>query len=183
MFCIFLLLVGMCLVVDVPDEENQLEKDPERIATILYKRPLVTKAVAKAPTEEQNVVQRTIDREHTAKEQTHETSTVPVPEIKKPVESIKTGDPKKQVNKIVKKAEPKKGPKDVIKDVVAKSNEDAKQIGAAPLRKTGPAKNTCHVDAYKFNELTSNEWDVGNFQDVSTKTNSGFETNGSPSEV
>ncbi|MEK6624209.1 MAG: FHA domain-containing protein, partial [Bdellovibrionota bacterium] len=181
MFCIFLLLVGKCLVVDVPDEENQLEKDPERIATILYKRPLVTKAVAKAPTEEQNVVQRTIDREHTAKEQTHETSTVPVPEIKKPVESIKTGDPKKQVNKIVKKAEPNKGPKDVIKDVVAKSNEDAaNKLEARPAQKeAGPAKNTQgHVDAYKFNELTSSLSGMlaksGNFQDVSTKTNSAF---------
>ncbi|MBI2519686.1 MAG: FHA domain-containing protein [Bdellovibrio sp.] len=186
MFCIFLLLVGMCLVVDAPVEENQLEKDPERIATILYKRPAITKAVAKTPTEEHNIVQRSVDREHTVKEQTPEVSTVAVPEVTKTVESLKTGDPKKKINKVVKKAEPNKGPKDVIKDVVTKSNENAvsKLESQAAKKEAGPAKNTVgHVDAYKFNELSSSLSGMlaksGNFEDVSTKSNSTFSGEGS----
>ena len=116
------------------------------------------------------------------KEKPNEISNLKVAEVQKPVESLKAGDSKQKVDKVVKKAEPNKGPKNVIKDVVVPNPTQgaAAKLESQPGKKeAGPAKDTQgHVDTYKMNELTSSLSGMlaksGNFQDVSTKTNSAF---------
>lgn len=152
---IFLPLTGLTLFQI--DEELKKEKDPERIATILYKpklKILKDKAVQKTKKAEPKK-QQAPKNPTPVKEVVKKTETTP-----KPVEKVATkttpkdpgakSAPKKQVVKKVDKPAPKSATKAVAKTPLKTTTKSAANTKTASSRKApSPTNSQGHVDVYK----------------------------------
>ncbi len=153
-FLIVLPLMGLSFFYEV-DEEMKKEKDPERIATILYKQPLIitknktVEKTKKAPPKKQKAKKKTVVKKSKPKKQSK-------PQQKPAAKKVANKDPgskkapKKQVVKKVKRPSPKKSA------TVAKS-----AASAARKKTTSSAKSVVKrkavgsVDVYKSADFKS----------------------------
>ncbi|MBT6326621.1 MAG: AgmX/PglI C-terminal domain-containing protein, partial [Bdellovibrionales bacterium] len=133
-----LALVALFLLVTTLFEvDNELEKEkaPERIATILYKKPAVTKAVAKTKKRNKKIVQKSSKKKNQVSKKSKKASKIKTRVNKKKTKAKVKVAGLKSSNKIkkVKKATPRKGKINKKLQVVRKKS---KSSGANSTRKT-----------------------------------------------
>ena len=151
---IVLPLMGLTFFYEV-DEEMKKEKDPERIATILYKQPLIitknktVEKTKKAPPKKQTTKKKTVVK----KDKPKKTSK---PQQKPEAKKVANKDPgskaapKKQVVKKVKRPKPKKSA------TVAKSAASASRQKTVSASKSVVKRKTVGtVDVYKSADFKS----------------------------
>lgn len=159
MYIVVAVALGLIFNVEV-DKEKEKEKDPERIATILYKKKPKKLELNKQMTKTEKVPEKVVQKA--------EPKPTPVSEPKKQeqkqVTKKPTPSPPKKVVKVAppKKASPNKGPETVKKDLVApKIKTVSAQKPAGPKLKTvAPPKAVVkkslgRVDAYKSIDFKS----------------------------
>lgn len=147
-------MIGLSLIT--VDKEDK-EKDPDRIARILYKQPLKvskTKAIEKTP-EKKVEVQKAPKKEIVKKKPT------PKPAEKKPVETKKVAEKTPGVKSAPKVVTQKKVTKPAPKTnaapakTVTSAASPTKSISTAARKSTTPSQNIGQVDAYKSFDFKS----------------------------
>ncbi len=125
------------LTTSLFEVNNELEKEkaPERIATILYKKPAVTKAIAKTRKRNKKVVQKSSKKRNQESKKSNKISKIKTKVNKKKTKAKVKVAGLKSSNKIkkVKKATPRKGKVNKKLQVVRKKS---KSSGANSTRKT-----------------------------------------------
>ncbi len=135
--CFLLLFLGFISFLEI-DPEKKKEKDPERIATILYKKrrfkikkPAVTKQMP--PEKTKNAPKNTAQKSPVQKKIEKKPTPKPVKKMAQKV-GRKTPQPQK-----AKKAKPKKGPPNKIKQVTA-SNKSTVNKRSTPKKRPNPRR-------------------------------------------
>ncbi|MCO4755787.1 MAG: FHA domain-containing protein [Bacteriovoracaceae bacterium] len=147
-------LIGLAFFYDV-DEEMKKEKDPERIATILYKQPLVitknktVEKTKKAPPKKQKTPKKTVVKKSKPKKPAQPQKKPETKKVAKKDPGSKKA-PKKQIVKKVRKPRPKKSA------TVAKSAASAASAKSASSAKSVVRRKTVGtVDVYKSADFKS----------------------------
>ncbi|MEX1099511.1 MAG: FHA domain-containing protein, partial [Bacteriovoracaceae bacterium] len=155
LFLLVLPLMAVGLFYNV-DEEMKKEKDPERIATILYKQPLTinkNKAVEKtkkAPPKKQKTPKKTAVKKPEKPKETTKPQEKPKAQKTAKTDPGKKSAPKKQPVKKAAKPRPKTSQK------VAKSAAASSKTRAVPTAKSvTQAKTVGSVDVYKSADFKS----------------------------
>jgi pSer/pThr/pTyr-binding forkhead associated (FHA) protein len=139
------------------DEEKLEEKNPDRIATILYQKPAVTKAIAKTEDQNKEIIQKaptqkTAEKSAEPMEQSQE-------EVKKEAPKVEAVGEKTEVTERPKKAEPKAAKTEVIKEKVTPPVKTSKPAGkgqptpTSNLSAKSPTKGP--VQAFKSLDFSS----------------------------
>lgn len=142
------------------DDELDKEKDPERIATILYKKPAVTKAIAKTNKKKKQIVQKSKTKKRQISKKDKKKTTVKNAAKKKTTKKnvrVLGFQSKKKVDKI-KRARPRKGP---TKNNTSLVRVQSKSSGSTSKKKTSSKRKATlknskgHVDTYKAVDFKS----------------------------
>ena len=155
--CVFLFL-GFISFLEI-DPERKKEKDPERIATVLYKKrkfrvkkPAITKQLP--PDKTKNAPKKVAQKSPSQKKVQKKPTPKPVKKVAK-----KAGKKISQPQR-AKKALPKKGPTNTIKKVTASKRPSTNKRSSlskspGPRRKAAPSKARGSVDTYKAFDFKS----------------------------
>ncbi|MCK5074669.1 MAG: FHA domain-containing protein, partial [Bacteriovoracaceae bacterium] len=156
-FLFVFLFLGVTSIVTV-DKELEDEKNPERIATVLYKKKMKivvspNRAIVRTP--KKKPIPQKSPQQLKIKKTTKVAKTMPAKkQVRKKKTVVKPGRKKTKITKLPKKAKPRKGPKKIAKKVSPSRPADTRKRVSVPKR-TAPrrsarvAKSKGHVDTYK----------------------------------
>ena len=157
--CMVFLFLGFISFLEVNPEKKQ--KDPERIATVLYKKRKFKVKKKKLVVEKKTPPDKTKNAPKKVAQKSPVQKKVEKKPTPKPVKKVaqKAGKKSPKVGK-VRKAKPKKGPPNKIKKVTA-SNKPSPKKGSSPAKKSGPKRKAApskavgSVDTYKAFDFKS----------------------------
>jgi pSer/pThr/pTyr-binding forkhead associated (FHA) protein len=159
-YLILFLFLGLMYAIDV-DPDADKEKIPERIATILYKKVKKKTVASKAVVKTKEAPKKVVQKSTQVKKAVVKTPTKQKQTTNKAKANVRKNTGAKKVPKIVKvkKAPPKKGPKNKIRPKVTQAKKKTggktfrRSKRVAKSRARGKAKG--HVDTYKSFDFSS----------------------------
>lgn len=156
---ILVLLFMTWMTLFTVDKDEQKEKDPERIASILYKRPAVTKSIAKTLNEKKEIIQKVTKKAEEVVDKTPAVQKVSAQKLENKTVVKTSGNPNTKKSDLVKKVDPKQSDKVKLLDKVTEHNKkieakvSASKSGSQNKAQLSPSKG--HVDTYKAAGLHS----------------------------